>query len=415
MSVCRFCRRCAWVHIFLPMTREKSSGRRRRDARTSDGDATAGASFLAAVVSQARAMEGGGELERALAAHLDCPVCYAHIGPRVYQCPAGHLVCFACARSLAHCPTCRRAMPSLGVRCLVMEQLAALLPPRPCDHAGCSALVGWSNSQSHAEECEHQPAACPRCRWTGTIGELAGHMDAHHGDEDLARGRPTAGGALLIDVALSNPRGLRYDFGWCGLVKSARGRWYTLQARTAASRGLARAQGAFLCFFCRAMDTPAQCGALSARVTVRGPRGGERHSVRCPCWSVCQAEELVAASRSVLRVEMDHALRMGGAAGRLYEEDMLDLAADPAGLSLRCRFEIEEGGGDGTDDDGGHGADDGGDGADDGGDGAGDGGDGADGAHQVGVIAAEVTAFEQTRGTTMATTANDMMAAMREG
>lgn len=344
-------------------------------------------------------------LAGALHAMMECPVCYGPLAPRAFQCPAGHLVCFSCARSLARCATCRRPMPSLGVRCLAVEQLASMLPPRACGNPGCTALVGWSDALAHQEECPHQEAICPmapHCQWSGSVGELCGHLDAEHMDSDLGRlgGRGVAertdgDSAVCMDVRITNPQGLRYEFGWRGLLRVDTGRWAVLHARTTPrDRGPGRG-GAYLCFFIQAVAPPAACASWRSKVSVHGASSDIVHSVSHPCWSVCTDPATLARDRrSVLHMEMDHALRMGGGSRRMFEEDMLDLATDPSELALSCRFEVNFE----------------------------DGPFGVRGLHGfaetgagVGVeTAVEMSPLEDTAPTTQAATANEIMAAVRE-
>lgn len=277
---------------------------------------------------------------------LDCPVCYGPIGTRAYQCPAGHLVCFSCASGLTHCATCRRPMPAMGVRCLVFERMASLLPPRPCPNPGCGALVGIADAERHAATCEHRRCICPLCAWEGNATELREHLGRAHAAEAAEVSRRGGGGAAQAIVHLTNPGGHRYEFGWRGLVRvtdpeGGGDEWFVLHARTVAARTSARSHGMFLVFFCQGAMPLAR--DWTARVSVRGAeesRDREEHATTAPCWSACDEPESIARSRDALRLEIDHALRMSGASQRLYEEDMLGLAVDPAQLSLRLTYEL---------------------------------------------------------------------------
>lgn len=282
-------------------------------------------------------------MQRELEAILDCPVCYGPVGTRAYQCPAGHLVCYECARGLSHCATCRRPMPALGVRCLVFERLAALLPPRSCGNPGCDRVLGIAEAEEHAAACAYQPCVCPvhaSCTWRGRALDLPDHLREAHATVAAVPSATPVGSE--VEVHLTNPSGLRYDFGWRGLVRMGDDEWFMLHARTMLARAPSRSHGLYLVFYCQSA-TPAARARTVVRASVRGASSassarGEEHAVTGPCWGACDDAEAILRSSSVLRVEIESALRMSGASQRMYEEDMLGIAVDPAQLSLRLAF-----------------------------------------------------------------------------
>lgn len=61
------------------------------------------------------------ELNDQLVRLFECPVCFEHINPPVYQCIVGHLICGKCAHLCDNCPTCRN--PFYSKRNLYMEKV----------------------------------------------------------------------------------------------------------------------------------------------------------------------------------------------------------------------------------------------------------------------------------------------------
>lgn len=56
---------------------------------------------------------------------FECPVCFEHIVPPVYQCLLGHLICHKCVLMCDNCPTCRN--PFNSKRNLYMEKVTLLI------------------------------------------------------------------------------------------------------------------------------------------------------------------------------------------------------------------------------------------------------------------------------------------------
>jgi hypothetical protein len=52
---------------------------------------------------------------------FECPVCFEHIVPPIFQCLLGHLICSKCVLMCENCPTCRNAFNSK--RNLYMEKV----------------------------------------------------------------------------------------------------------------------------------------------------------------------------------------------------------------------------------------------------------------------------------------------------
>lgn len=52
---------------------------------------------------------------------FECPVCFEHIAPPIFQCLVGHLICNKCVIMCDNCPTCRN--PFNAKRNLYMEKV----------------------------------------------------------------------------------------------------------------------------------------------------------------------------------------------------------------------------------------------------------------------------------------------------
>lgn len=52
---------------------------------------------------------------------FECPVCFEHIVPPIFQCLFGHLICNKCVLMCENCPTCRN--PFNSKRNLYMEKV----------------------------------------------------------------------------------------------------------------------------------------------------------------------------------------------------------------------------------------------------------------------------------------------------
>jgi len=52
---------------------------------------------------------------------FECPVCFEHIIPPIFQCLLGHLICNKCVLMCENCPTCRN--PFNSKRNLYMEKV----------------------------------------------------------------------------------------------------------------------------------------------------------------------------------------------------------------------------------------------------------------------------------------------------
>jgi len=52
---------------------------------------------------------------------FECPVCFEHIVPPIFQCLLGHLICNKCVLMCENCPTCRN--PFNSKRNLYMEKV----------------------------------------------------------------------------------------------------------------------------------------------------------------------------------------------------------------------------------------------------------------------------------------------------
>ena len=117
----------------------------------------------------------------------------------------------------------------------------------------------------------------------------------------------------VYGCANHQPRRSAIEFGWKGLLRVDSGRWAVLHARTAPRDRIPGRGGAFLCFFHSVGRPSAACAAWKSRVSVHGASSDIVHSVSHPCWSVCTDPATLARDRrSVLHMEMDHALLHGG-------------------------------------------------------------------------------------------------------
>lgn len=134
---------------------------------------------------------------------FECPVCFEHIIPPIFQCLLGHLICNKCVLMCENCPTCRN--PFNSKRNLYMEKVNYLiyficrnnilnnlviffqvgyLVKFPCKNAltGCKQQMFVGQKEVHEQECCYRHYQCffTNCAWKGYYPELHSHMINNH-------------------------------------------------------------------------------------------------------------------------------------------------------------------------------------------------------------------------------------------
>ncbi|XP_063230332.1 uncharacterized protein LOC134535215 [Bacillus rossius redtenbacheri] len=114
-----------------------------------------------------------------LTAILECPVCLEYVGPPIYQCRRGHIVCGLCKPKLMYCPTCRSGFSEY--RNLVAEMFAERLD-YPCKnaHLGCDSTFTLKEKEDHEANCAFRFYKCILCPWKGLHRELLPHLVKDH-------------------------------------------------------------------------------------------------------------------------------------------------------------------------------------------------------------------------------------------
>ncbi|XP_050442879.1 uncharacterized protein LOC126847001 isoform X2 [Adelges cooleyi] len=135
-------------------------------------------------VSHAQVEEHPGtykELNEQLVRLFECPVCFEHIIPPIYQCCMGHIICQTCKQKCEICPTCRNSFNS--ERNLYMEKVGYLLK-YPCKNSltGCTEQMFMEQKERHEQECgyQHYPCFLSNCSWKGYYAEFHVHMTQNH-------------------------------------------------------------------------------------------------------------------------------------------------------------------------------------------------------------------------------------------
>ncbi|XP_050524711.1 uncharacterized protein LOC126896188 isoform X2 [Daktulosphaira vitifoliae] len=139
------------------------------------------------------------ELNEQLVRLFECPVCFEHIIPPVYQCCMGHIICRSCKHMCDICPTCRN--PFNTKRNLCMEKVGYLLK-FPCKNSltGCKEQLFIGQKDQHELECgyRHYPCIFNNCSWKGYYPEFHVHMTQHHNSHILT------GEEQVLDIIINN-------------------------------------------------------------------------------------------------------------------------------------------------------------------------------------------------------------------
>ncbi|XP_029346933.1 E3 ubiquitin-protein ligase siah-1 isoform X3 [Acyrthosiphon pisum] len=130
---------------------------------------------------------------------FECPVCFEHIVPPIFQCLLGHLICNKCVLMCENCPTCRN--PFNSKRNLYMEKVGYLVK-FPCRNAltGCKQQMFVGQKEVHEQECCYRHYQCffTNCAWKGYYPELHNHMINNHNNYILT------GSEQSLDIMLPN-------------------------------------------------------------------------------------------------------------------------------------------------------------------------------------------------------------------
>ncbi|XP_067143711.1 E3 ubiquitin-protein ligase SIAH1A-like [Centruroides vittatus] len=119
----------------------------------------------------------------ALVALFECPVCYEHMSPPRYQCPAGHMICSRCKELVQWCPTCRREMDNH--RNISLEKLAEIVT-LSCKYRdnGCKKSYILREREAHERGCSFKTCSCPAmddfCPWEGSHQQVVPHLMEDH-------------------------------------------------------------------------------------------------------------------------------------------------------------------------------------------------------------------------------------------
>ena len=137
---------------------------------------------------------------------LECPICLETMGPPIYQCREGHLICGMCRRKVNKCPTCRVTLDNIRNRALE-NMVAKMVIPCPNRGYGCTITPRFEDLARHAMVCDHRLYRCPRsrslCTWEGPLSEVADHLKEKH---NLTFALDTNG---VLDETYSNPEGVK--------------------------------------------------------------------------------------------------------------------------------------------------------------------------------------------------------------
>jgi E3 ubiquitin-protein ligase SIAH1 len=119
---------------------------------------------------------------------LECPICYNVMGPPIYQCTSGHLMCSTCyARStMLLCPCCRvqlnKIVPSRNLSLERIVELSELEYSCKNDNWGCINKFPWGKlKETHEAKCDFRCFPCPfeDCEDI-SIGAIVEHFSEVH-------------------------------------------------------------------------------------------------------------------------------------------------------------------------------------------------------------------------------------------
>jgi len=158
------------------------------------------------MTSRKKRKGGGGMNETSILKMLECPICLETMGPPIYQCREGHLICAKCREKIVKCPTCRVPLDHIRNRALE-NMVAKMVVPCPNQTLGCTMKVKVEDLMKHEENCLFRMYECPRsrssCVWTGPLHEVANHLSDKHNmmysNDDLG----------VINETYSNPDGVK--------------------------------------------------------------------------------------------------------------------------------------------------------------------------------------------------------------
>eukprot|EP00938_MAST-03A_sp_MAST-3A-sp1_P005758 g5758.t1 len=137
---------------------------------------------------------------------LECPICLDTMGPPIFQCREGHLICSPCREKIDKCPTCRIPLDNIRNRALE-NMVAKMVMPCPNRIYGCTMTPRFEDMARHQEVCQYRMYHCPRsrssCTWQGPLSQVANHLKEKH---NMAFSYDDHG---LIDETYSNPEGVK--------------------------------------------------------------------------------------------------------------------------------------------------------------------------------------------------------------
>eukprot|EP00039_Didymoeca_costata_P025166 m.12556 g.12556 ORF g.12556 m.12556 type:complete len:363 (+) comp4670_c0_seq1:400-1488(+) len=116
--------------------------------------------------------------------HLECPVCQEIMkNVHIHMCKQGHSVCGSCYNQMKNlrgpfkCSVCRG--PMSNVRNIALESLVNDAPLK-CENGDCSFIGTKEDIADHNSSCEYRPHVCPSCDWSGSVDEIAKHVEDEH-------------------------------------------------------------------------------------------------------------------------------------------------------------------------------------------------------------------------------------------
>ena len=130
----------------------------------------------------ARKKRKGVEARDKLYKLLECPICLDTMGPPIFQCREGHLICSPCREKIDKCPTCRIPLDNIRNRALE-NMVAKMVMPCPNRIFGCTMTPRFEDMVRHQEVCQYRMYHCPRSRLVyvqGPLSQVADHLKEKH-------------------------------------------------------------------------------------------------------------------------------------------------------------------------------------------------------------------------------------------
>ncbi|KAL6626641.1 hypothetical protein ACP70R_030367 [Stipagrostis hirtigluma subsp. patula] len=113
---------------------------------------------------------------------LDCPICFDHLRPPIFQCAVGHVLCSSCRAKLPD--KCHLCFLTTGYnRCYMMEHVVESIKVS-CFYGnlGCTEKITYYGKEEHKKVCPYAPCRCPTtgCTFSGSTMMLLSHFSDVH-------------------------------------------------------------------------------------------------------------------------------------------------------------------------------------------------------------------------------------------